>query len=171
MNYFELFELPNQFRLDGALLSLKFRELQKRFHPDNYAIASERDRLLAVQKTAQINDAYQTLRKPLTRAEYLLLEQGIDIRNEQSTMQDNQFLIQQMALREELELIKNSDDVEGTLLRFSNKLSTLYDSLLFRVEQYLDADSWYSAAQIVRKLKFIEKLSQEVEQLEDNLLN
>ncbi|HCG9795638.1 TPA: co-chaperone HscB, partial [Vibrio parahaemolyticus] len=37
MNHFELFGLPSQFQLDGSLLSSKFRELQKRFHPDNFA--------------------------------------------------------------------------------------------------------------------------------------
>ena len=55
MNHFELFGLPSQFQLDGSLLSSQFRELQKRFHPDNFATASERDRLMAVQKAAQIN--------------------------------------------------------------------------------------------------------------------
>ena len=64
MNYFELFGLPSQFALDGSLLSSQFRELQKRFHPDNFATASERDRLMAVQKAAQINDAYQVLKNP-----------------------------------------------------------------------------------------------------------
>ena len=57
MNYFELFGLPSQFQLDGSLLSSQFRELQKRFHPDNFASASERDRLMAVQKASEINDA------------------------------------------------------------------------------------------------------------------
>ena len=69
MNHFELFGLPTQFQLDGGLLSSQFRELQKRFHPDNFATASERDRLMAVQKAAQINDAYQVLKHPISRAE------------------------------------------------------------------------------------------------------
>ncbi len=38
-----------------ALLSSPFRDLQRQFHPDKFAIASGRDRLLAVQKAAQIN--------------------------------------------------------------------------------------------------------------------
>ena len=55
MNHFELFGLPLQFQLDGSLLSSQFRDLQRQFHPDKFATASERDRLLAVQKAAQIN--------------------------------------------------------------------------------------------------------------------
>ncbi|ERM62147.1 cobalamin (5'-phosphate) synthase, partial [Vibrio mimicus CAIM 1883] len=105
MNYFELFGLPIQFELDGSLLSSQFRTLQKRFHPDNFATASERDRLLAVQQAAQINDAYQTLKDPIRRAEYLLSLQGIEMNAEQQTLQDPMFLMEQMELREELESV------------------------------------------------------------------
>ncbi len=110
MNHFELFGLPSQFQLDGSLLSSQFRELQKRFHPDNFATASERDRLMAVQKAAQINDAYQILKHPISRAEYILAENGTEIRGEQQTMQDPMFLMEQMDLREELEDIDDSSD-------------------------------------------------------------
>ncbi|RXJ82819.1 Fe-S protein assembly co-chaperone HscB, partial [Arcobacter cloacae] len=110
MNYFELFGLPSQFKLDGSLLSSQFRELQKRFHPDNFASSSERDRLMAVQKASEINDAYQVLKQPISRAEYILAENGVDIRAEQQTMQDPMFLMEQMELREELEHISASPD-------------------------------------------------------------
>jgi len=171
MNHFELFGLPNQFDLDGGLLSAQFRELQKRFHPDNFATSSERDRLLSVQKAAQINDAYQTLKNPLSRAEYLLSEQGHDIRGEQTTMQDPMFLMQQMELREDLEDISLSSDPESALFDFSENVSAMRKSQLAELKQQLDADAWQEAAQSVRKLKFIDKLNQEVEKLEDKLLN
>lgn len=60
MNHFELFGLPLQFQLDGSLLSSQFRDLQRQFHPDKFTTASERDRLLAVQK----------LRKSMMRIRY-----------------------------------------------------------------------------------------------------
>ena len=56
MNYFDLFGLPVDFQVDGSLLTVRYRELQKQCHPDNFATASERDRLLAVQQAARIND-------------------------------------------------------------------------------------------------------------------
>lgn len=62
MNHFELFGLPFLFALDNQELSTQFRELQRHFHPDNFAMASERDRMMAMQKAAQINDAFQTLK-------------------------------------------------------------------------------------------------------------
>ena len=68
MNYFELFDLPSLFELDVNALRLKYLELQRIVHPDKFANASERERLLAVQKTAQINDGYSMLKSPITRA-------------------------------------------------------------------------------------------------------
>ncbi|EOX4967943.1 co-chaperone HscB [Vibrio alginolyticus] len=170
MNHFELFGLPSQFKLDGSLLSSQFRELQKRFHPDNFATGSERDRLMAVQKAAQINDAYQVLKNPISRAEYILAEQGVEIRGEQQTMQDPMFLMEQMELREELEEIADKSDPESALFDFDSKVSKMYKQHLASVEQELDDGLWAEATDRVRKLKFIAKLKNEIELVEDKLL-
>ena len=140
MNHFELFGLPLQFQLDGSLLSSQFRDLQRQFHPDKFAIASERDRLLAVQKAAQINDAYQVLKNPISRAEYLLVQHGEDIRGEQQTMQDPMFLMEQMELREELEDIADSSDPEDALFAFEGKVSKMYKQQLSAIQQELESE-------------------------------
>ncbi|PNH84931.1 co-chaperone HscB [Vibrio diazotrophicus] len=170
MNYFELFGLPTQFHLDGSLLSSQFRELQKRFHPDNFATASERDRLMSVQKTAEINDANQILKSPISRAEYLLSLNGVELRGEQQTLQDPMFLMEQMELREELEAITDNSDAESALFDFDSKVEKMYKQHLIQVEQELNSEQWNSAADTVRKLKFIAKLKNEIERVEDKLL-
>ncbi|TKE97464.1 co-chaperone HscB [Vibrio kanaloae] len=170
MNHFELFGLPLQFQLDGSLLSSQFRDLQRQFHPDKFATASERDRLLAVQKAAQINDAYQVLKSPISRAEYLLIQHGEDIRGEQQTMQDPMFLMEQMELREELEDIADSSNPEDALLAFEGKVSKMYKQQLSAIQQELDSEAWLEAADRVRKLKFIAKLKNEIELVEDRLI-
>ncbi|MGF1680550.1 co-chaperone HscB [Photobacterium minamisatsumaniensis] len=171
MNHFELFGLPFQFQLDGSLLATQFRELQRRFHPDNFATASERDRLMSVQKAAQINDAFQTLKNPISRAEYMLSEKGYDIRGEQKTLQDPAFLMQQMELREALEDIPDASDPEAALSDFEQQANALYKTQLTALEQLLFQESWETAADAVRKLKFIVKLRNEVERLEDSLFD
>lgn len=170
MNHFELFGLPLQFQLDGSLLASQFRDLQRQFHPDNFATASERDRLLAVQKASQINDAYQVLKNPISRAEHLLVQNGVDIRGEQQTMQDPMFLMEQMELREELEDIADSSDPEGALFAFEGKVSKMYKQQLSAIQQELDSQAWLEAADRVRKLKFIAKLKNEIELVEDRLI-
>ncbi|WP_413285089.1 co-chaperone HscB [Vibrio sp. MA40-2] len=166
MNHFELFGLPIQYDLDGSLLSSQFRDLQRQSHPDKFANGSERDKLLAVQKAAQINDAYQILKQPIARAEYILLLNGIDIKDEQTTLQDLDFLMEQMQLREELEEITSED----ALFDFDSKVSKMYKKNLLDVKKELDESLWEQATDRVRKLKFIAKLKNEIERVEDKLL-
>lgn len=170
MNHFELFGLPIQFPLDGSLLSSQFRELQKRFHPDNFATASERDRLMAVQQAAQINDAYQALKNPISRAEYLLTVNGYELESEQQTMQDPMFLMEQMELREELEDIESASDAEDKLFDFETRISKTFKQEQRNLEAALGEEQWSIAADLVRKLKFVAKLLQQIEQVEDRLL-
>ncbi|RXJ73137.1 co-chaperone HscB [Veronia nyctiphanis] len=170
MNHFELFGLPCQFELDGSSLSSDFRELQRRFHPDRFVTASEQERLMAVQKAAQINDAYHTLNDPVRRAEYILSLNGVELKDEQQTMQDPAFLMQQMELREELEDIPHASDPDSELFDFDAKVSELHRDLLSELSNVLVEQDWQVAANGVRKLKFVVKLQQEIERIEDQLL-
>ena len=123
-----------------------------------------------MQKAAQINDAYQVLKNPISRAEYLLVQHGEDIRGEQQTMQDPMFLMEQMELREELEDIADSSDPEDALFAFEGKVSKMYKQQLSAIQQELESEAWLEAADRVRKLKFIAKLKNEIELVEDRLI-
>lgn len=63
MDYFTLFGLPARYRVDASQLTSRYQELQRQFHPDRFASQPERERLMALQQAATINDAYQTDRK------------------------------------------------------------------------------------------------------------
>ncbi|KEY91694.1 co-chaperone protein [Candidatus Photodesmus blepharus] len=163
MNYFELFDLPIQFRLDNALLSSKFRMLQKRFHPDKFVLASEQERLKSLQKALQINDAYQVLRYPLSRAEYLLLQNGFGI-NDRKMIQNPAFLIKQTELYEELEEVLLNPEGKDALLEFYRKVSKSYKQHLMLMEKELDAALWINAMESLKKLQFIAKFKSRIEQ-------
>ncbi len=125
---------------------------------------------MSVQKTAEINDANQVLKNPISRAEYLLSLNGVELRGEQQTLQDPMFLLEQMELREELEAISESSDPESALFDFDNKIEKMFKLHIAQVEQELNDKQWESAADTVRKLKFIAKLKNEIERVEDKLL-
>lgn len=170
MNYFELFGLSNDYNLDTQSLAETYRELQKRFHPDKFASASERDKLLALQKASEINDAFHTLKAPLRRAEYILALAGVDIRGEQQTLRDPGFLMQQMEWREQLEEIAQSADPDDEIFDLQQTLQTEKSSLQQTLQQALGDNAHEQAANAVRKLKFVLKFEQELEQLEESLL-
>ena len=67
MNYFELFQIPISLNLDTAQLAVRYRELQRQFHPDNVAAQADAIKLEAMQQSVEINSAYNTLKLPLAR--------------------------------------------------------------------------------------------------------
>lgn len=174
MNYFALFGIEECFNINVAQLSPIYQTLQKTVHPDKFAHAPAQEQLIAVQKSAEINDAYQTLKQPLKRAEYLLLLREFDMPSEQSSFQDTQFLMQQMELREMLEDIKHANDIDAAIFDANEALDTEYEKLALSMEKALNDNNDEGnllASNNLRKLKFFEKLRIELDQLEDQLFD
>ncbi len=169
MNYFELFSLPATFSVDQTLLSATYRELQKQYHPDKFAICSDSERLTAMQKSTEINDAYHTLKNSCLRAQYLLLLAGLDIALEQRTLQDTNFLMQQMEWRETIASFTEDDEHE--IERFAENIHKQVIDLESLIESQLSLNEIEAAADSVRKLKFMLKLQIELELLEEKLFD
>lgn len=171
MDYFTLFGLTPTYAIDSEQLTLRFQDLQRQYHPDRFATCSEQEKMQALQKAATINAAYQALRHPLKRAEYMLSLHGFDINNEQHTMHDTAFLMEQLELREELDNIENSDDALDLLAKFMQNVKQMQQARSALMVTELDAMEWEKAADTVRKLRFLDKLQQQAEQLEERLLD
>jgi molecular chaperone HscB len=84
-DYFAFFGLPEKLSLDAAQLETEFHRLSWKLHPDNFVRASEFERDLSLHRSSELNDAYRTLREPISRVEYLLLCRGL--RKEGATKQ------------------------------------------------------------------------------------
>lgn len=174
MNYFELFNLAPAFDIDTANLAERYRDLQRAVHPDKFAHDSEQQKLLSVQRTAQINDAYQTLKNPLRRAEHMLSLRGIELSHETTTLKDTAFLMQQMEWRELLDDINHATDPQDLIDELYDSFATYEKSLFSSLKELLNSDEQEAnnqAADQVRKLKFMAKLQVELTRIEDALLD
>jgi molecular chaperone HscB len=172
MNYFELFNIPVSFDVNLSLLPHTYQQLQRLTHPDKFASGSEQDKLIALQKNAQVNDAYSILKSPLSRAEYLLNLRGIDLQHEQQTIKDTTFLMQQMEWREELSEISEQTDPLGALESLEDEINQTIKSDLTKLKNFLESEQTtaeQSAADIIRQLKFSYKMLSEIELKEDVL--
>ncbi len=174
MNYFQIFGLEINFNLDLAKLSQVYQTLQKKVHPDRFAHASSQEQLIAVKKSTLVNDAYQTLKNPLKRAEYILIIREVDMPSEQASFGDTSFLMRQMELREMLADVKSSDNVDAALLEVTQVFDTEFDQLFTNMQVHLSDNTEQSnllACEKLRKLKFYQKLNVELERLEDSLFD
>ncbi len=168
-NHFEVFNLPITFDIDNHLLAQRYRELQRTVHPDNYANAPERERRLALQKAAQVNEAFQTLKSPLTRGRYLLQLQGIDTNEVGDIAMDGEFLMTQMELREELAKIKQQPQPVDALNRFLNQIEQQTQYLTDTLKQQFKQHNWQAARDSVRQFQFFQRLQEEALRLEEEL--
>lgn len=88
-DYFSVLGLPRKLSIDPRVLEPVFHALSRRFHPDMYRLASPRERMIALENSAVLNQAYRTLRNPFDRAAYLLeLERGREAAHRDSPPQE-----------------------------------------------------------------------------------
>ena len=83
-DYFSIFDLSPHLNLDVAALESEFHRLSRKLHPDRFARAAENEKEWSLGGTALLNDAYRTLKDPITRTEYLLKLRGAEIGEEHS---------------------------------------------------------------------------------------
>jgi molecular chaperone HscB len=102
MNYFEWFGLEVMPFVTTTGLSRKYFELQKQYHPDNYADQSEQEQEMALKASAQINEAYNVLRNEEKTLEYFLQLKG-QLEDADTYRLPADFLMEMMELNEELE--------------------------------------------------------------------
>jgi molecular chaperone HscB len=79
VDYFTFFGLPYKLNLETGRLEREFYNLSRHLHPDINAIKSEREQQWALEQSSHLNDAYRTLKDPITRTEYLLRLQGVQL--------------------------------------------------------------------------------------------
>ncbi|NRR33437.1 Fe-S protein assembly co-chaperone HscB [Oxalobacteraceae bacterium] len=160
-NHFELFNLAPRFGIDLGALDSAYRDVQSRVHPDKFVNATDAEKRVAMQWATRANEAYQTLKHPQKRAQYLCELHGVDLQTESNTAMPMSFLMQQMEWREalgEARADKNLDALEG----LDKELRLVRKGHLLDIAQQLDAGDYHAAAQGVRALMFLDKFGEEV---------
>ncbi len=175
LNYFELFSLPQQYALDSAELTVRYRDLQRSVHPDRYARAGDQERRMSMQRATRINEAYETLGDPMRRGRYLLELRGHPPGDQQQTAGDPAFLMQQMELREELAGVREEADPMLALDRVAGEIRAHYRGFDQALAEALDRTPPENekALDIVLKMQFYTRLQNELQamaaDLEDEL--
>lgn len=118
MTHFERLGLPGRFDVDPAELERAYLLRSRDVHPDHHAGG--------VDAAAGLNEAYQTLRDPARRAEYLL---GLLGGPPAGAPQDPAFLMAMMDLRERAETTRDGGGAAGVRDELDARLTGLVASL------------------------------------------
>lgn len=166
-NFFALFEQPAQFDVDQVRLEQQLRLLQKRYHPDNLAVDETKGVTSALQAKQQseqasalINQAYQTLSAPDSRASYLL-QLADQAQNLEHSIADLDFLEDAMQMRIDLdEAIEDKD--RATLQQLHPQITARLTKQSERFSLAYQDEDWKTAIDATQKLKFLVKLDADV---------
>ena len=168
-NFFEIFSLPLGWEVDIEQLDVKFRALQKALHPDRYANKNDFEKRLAVQTSATINQAYETIKHPLTRAQYLLDLEGLDADQESHITSDGQFLMDQMLLREALSEIRGSENAKEALVSLSIEAQQTAAAIQQEFASHYQNKAFQQAFESLAKMQFAIKFVDDINELEAEL--
>ena len=162
-NFFALFEQPVQFEVNQESLDQHLRLLQKRYHPDNVnknLANTTQAQQQSEQASALINQAYQALSAPDSRASYLL-DMADQAQNLEHSIADLDFLEDAMQMRMDLD-----DAIVG---KYRATLQQLHPQITERLakqsKRFNDAyqnQDWQTAIDATQKLKFLVKLNADV---------
>lgn len=165
-NYFELFDLPQQFSIDLTQLDQAFRKVQSQVHPDKFVQSGDAEKRVAMQWATRVNEAYQTLKKPLKRARYLCELEGVDLQTESNTSMPAAFLMQQMEWRENFDDAKKSSDTNAMAL-LEHEVTLALKSQIENLSTLFAQKDFLTAAQEIRACLFLEKFIEDIAAAED----
>lgn len=109
-DYFEFLGLGRKLVIDPKDLEQRYYKLSRQWHPDLFARKSEAEKQRALDNTALLNDAYRTLRDPISRAEYVLTQAGLDVAQQNTSNVPPELLEEVFELNMALEELRSGDE-------------------------------------------------------------
>jgi len=158
-SYFDVFGVdPKSYQVNLKVLESRYRTLQTYLHPDKLR-AKGGENLLELGETcsAHVNEAYGTLRSPLSRASYMLQQRGMAT-EEGSKLDDLEFLSFVMETRERIE----GDLTAEELCEVEREIGEKIEDSVSEIGRLLREDDLMGAREITEKLKYYENIKNEI---------
>lgn len=123
LDYFTCLNLPRTLKLDDKALEETFYALSRTFHPDYFATKDESEKSISLGNTALLNAAYQTLKDPIRRVEYLIRLEAGSARTVQ-TSPPADLLNEILEIQEDIETLRSlsPEEASGQREALHNKL-------------------------------------------------
>ena len=168
LEYFELFELPVQLKVDKELVRQKFFLLSRKYHPDHFAAAeaSEQDEVL--ENAATLNKAYKILTNDDDLIRYVLTEKGL-LQTDEKYPLSSDFLMEMMDLNEELPEAMDDESARIQLVQqLLNWKNSIYEPVKEIVEDYKEGitseEELLQVKDYYYKKKYLQRLAQQLGQ-------
>ncbi|OAY81397.1 uncharacterized protein LOC109708505 [Ananas comosus] len=157
VDYFQIFGLKRAYEVKGDNLEGKYKDWQKKLHPDLVHTKSEDEKAFAAEQSARVIDAYRTLINPLSRALYLLRLEGVQV-DEEKTISDPELLVEMMEIREAVDEADDSQALERIKSQVQGKLETWSNSF----KQAFEKQDLDTAVASTQRMRYYERAMEEI---------
>lgn len=157
VDYFQIFGLEKEYEIGDVNLESKYKDWQKKLHPDLVHSKSDKEREYAAEQSARVIDAYRTLSKPLSRAIYILKLEGVDV-DEEDTISEPELLNEIMEIREAVEEASGSQELNQIQSQMQEKL--IHWSNTFA--KALRNRNFNDAVSSVQRMTYYERVKEEI---------
>ena len=147
--------------VDVSGLDKVYFDLQRSLHPDRFATKTSKEKAFSQSQATALNDAYETLKDPLKRSDYLVHIKGVSVMAEGCNLvNDPSILMEAMEVREKLALAETEADIAAIAREAKSEIEDVVTgiSLAFK------GDDIEGACQLTTRLKYLTKLLGEVRQ-------
>lgn len=153
MNYYELFGIPVSVSIDRTILSKRYFELQKSFHPDYFTLADAEEQEAALEKTAMLNKAFKIFKDPDATIKYLLQLKGL-LTEEEKYPLPTDFLMEVMELNENLDegSINEIATLEQQIYEPVNEIIAGYNDAKIGQQQLLQLKEYYFKKKYLQRI-------------------
>ena len=165
MDHFARLGLPAALDLEPASLDRAYFALQRQWHPDRFVARPPDERARASSEAAALNDAYRTLKDPLSRAVYLAELRGVELPGDGKTIDDPDLLMEAMETREALHEAATPDAVETLAAEAKRTAQEALDGL---ADLFLHEDKPAIRKTLLR-LRYLDKFAEEARARRMNL--
>lgn len=167
LDHFQRLGLKIHFKISHNVLDQVYFDLQRQLHPDRFAGKSPKEKALSQQQATALNDAYETLKDDLRRADYMVHLQGTEVLSEGCNLvSDQSILIEAMEMREHLTTI----DTMLELNILSKKTKTETDAIVEQIAKAFESNAIETAGRLTTRLKYLHKMMDEIRHVRAKLL-
>uniref|UniRef100_A0A7C8Z7K9 J domain-containing protein n=1 Tax=Opuntia streptacantha TaxID=393608 RepID=A0A7C8Z7K9_OPUST len=157
IDYFQIFGLERKYDIEESSLEGKYKDWQKKLHPDLVHSKSEREREYAAEQSARVIDAYRTLSNRLARAIYLMKLQGVHV-DEEQTVSDPDLLAEVMEIRESVEEATNSQALKLIQVQVLGKMKEWSESFA----RAFKSQETEEALNAIRRMTYYKRANEEI---------
>jgi molecular chaperone HscB len=148
-----------RFDIDMAELDKRYLGFQRNLHPDRFARKGPRERAIAENQAMSLNEAYETLKDAVKRAQALLARAGIASPvGESRTIEDRELLMEAMEAREALAEAADLDAVKRLAEQAQREDAACIKAL---TAAFTERD-WSEAIRHTTRLKYWRKFAEEL---------